>query len=1217
MTRNIRKILALLMTLTMLTGMMPAAALAEAIEAAREEVIAPEAVIEEIIEMPEEEPTEAPTEEPAEEPAEAPTEEPAEEPAEAPTEVPAEEPTKEPTEEPAPELTIEPTIEPTLEPGEILPEEPSGSLTEIPGGDPDPDPTSTPEPVPEVYLTLTGMDQITVGKSATYSARNEANAIVRAAQLSWTSSDTDIATVRAGVVTAKAVGTVTITASKGERSGSYEIEVLPRADSVVILMDGEELPNKHSHIANYTESKTLQLQAKTMPEEASDAVTWRSGNARVARVNGDGLVTFVGFGTATIAAVARDGSGKQASLNITVRRFATGITVTGRDYVASGKQLALRAAVSPANASVKTVDWSTSDENAAVINARGMLTAKAVEAPTAVTVTARAKDGSGIAGQHTLTVYPAATAVEILKEGEDAGASIIMDSALKELRLSARVLSEHAYQGVTWKSSDARVARISADGLLTVVRPGKAVISATANDGSGKRDLLTVTIRRFVNEIRISGSDFVASGRQLALRAAVYPANATLRTVTWTSSNPDAAVINARGILTARAVDVPTAVTVTATANDGSGIAGSHTLTVYPAVTAVEILKDEADAGRSLIIDTAAPEVQLSAKVLSEHAYQKIAWRSSNTRIVSVSADGLVTALRPGAATITATAQDGSGKRDSIAVTVRRFVTEIKVSGKEMLASGKQLALKAAVYPANATLRTFSWISSNPDVAVINARGIVTARAVEEPTPVTITAAARDGSEVVGVHTVWVYPAAASVEIQKDGQDAGKTAIIDFDNQPTLKLTAAIAPEKASQDVVWRSSDARVATVENGLVTAKKPGAVTITATANDGTGKRDAITVTVRRFVREITLSAPTAVIAPGRTAIIRAAIAPADATLKTLQWTSSDPSVATVNARGIVTAATGLNRITPVTITATAKDGSGVYGEAQVFVGKDGTVYRALLIGNTYPDTDNYLPGPDNDVRGMKKMLGRQVKTRYDVTIRENVTGSQMESAIYDAFENADANDVSLFYYSGHGSSDGSLVGIGGSYVSVDDLRSYLDKIPGTKIVLLDSCYSGAHINRSAYSRSAGAEEAVTKADLDEFNDAVISAFSAPGKTSFYSRGNLRSNGYYVITACSKREESQSVTFDGYEIPEEDCRYVGAFTFALCYGSGWDLVNETNCAFLADTNLVEGDSNGKIDFWEAYRYAYDLANRIAYQSAQYYCGEDFDNQYVLWSYK
>ena len=118
---------------------------------------------------------------------------------------------------------------------------------------------------------------------------------------------------------------------------------------------------------------------------------------------------------------------------------------------------------------------------------------------------------------------------------------------------------------------------------------------------------------------------------------------------------------------------------------------------------------------------------------------------------------------------------------------------------------------------------------------------------------------------------------------------------------------------------------------------------------------------------------------------------------------------------------------------------------------------MYRALLVGNTYPGESCALPGPDHDVKAMQTMLKSMKGTPYIVTpsINRNATGIQ--AAIASAFADAQPGDISLFYYSGHGTPQGALVGTGGTYLSVYGLRAALEKIPGTKIVLLDCCHSG----------------------------------------------------------------------------------------------------------------------------------------------------------------
>lgn len=148
---------------------------------------------------------------------------------------------------------------------------------------------------------------------------------------------------------------------------------------------------------------------------------------------------------------------------------------------------------------------------------------------------------------------------------------------------------------------------------------------------------------------------------------------------------------------------------------------------------------------------------------------------------------------------------------------------------------------------------------------------------------------------------------------------------IAFRATETIQLTATVGEDNAvNKDVIWKSSDENIATVdETGLVTAIAVGHAEITAKAADGSGIRDICAVTVNpTAVESITLSQTAATLKKNRELSLEAAILPATATVKELNWTSSDPTKATVDADGVVkTLLTG-----DVTITAAAKDDSGV---------------------------------------------------------------------------------------------------------------------------------------------------------------------------------------------------------------------------------------------------------------------------------------------------
>jgi hypothetical protein len=215
----------------------------------------------------------------------------------------------------------------------------------------------------------------------------------------------------------------------------------------------------------------------------------------------------------------------------------------------------------------------------------------------------------------------------------------------------------------------------------------------------------------------------------------------------------------------------------------------------------------------------------------------------------------------------------------------------------------------------------------------------------------------------------------------------------------------------------------------------------------------------------------------------------------------------------------------------------------------------------------------------------------TPYQISVRLDLTVPGIRSAITSTFAGATENDVSLFFYSGHGSSGGSIVGTDYYGLSPSNLRALLDTIPGTKIVILDSCHSGGMIGKG--SETGGSPAA--------FNSAVISAFSA------YNRGDndLASNGYIVLTASSGSQLSQSLG-DG-------TIYFGAFTYGVCYGSGYDEWYQESLGSLpADDNgdraitLKECHAEAQAQL----RWLQSMASSVDHD-AQYYG----DSNYVLWS--
>lgn len=244
-------------------------------------------------------------------------------------------------------------------------------------------------------------------------------------------------------------------------------------------------------------------------------------------------------------------------------------------------------------------------------------------------------------------------------------------------------------------------------------------------------------------------------GQTYQLKATASPSNATTKSVTWKSSNTKVVTVNSAGKLTAVGNG---SATITATAKDGSKKKVTCKVTVkiprVVKVSRVSLNKND------LALTSKGQSYQLSASVSPSNASNKsVKWTSGNPKVATVSSSGKVTAVANGNTTITATAADGSGKKDICAVTVNipkpadptptPTPSVVKVSSVSLNQSslsltkkGQTAQLSASVSPSNATNKSVTWSSSNNNVATVS-NGMVTAVGNGSAT---ITATAADGS---------------------------------------------------------------------------------------------------------------------------------------------------------------------------------------------------------------------------------------------------------------------------------------------------------------------------------------------------------------------------------------------------------------------------------------------------------------------------------------
>jgi uncharacterized protein YjdB len=222
-------------------------------------------------------------------------------------------------------------------------------------------------------------------------------------------------------------------------------------------------------------------------------------------------------------------------------------------------------------------------------------------------------------------------------------------------------------------------------------------------------------------------------GGTATLTATVEPNNATKQNVAWTSDNTAVATVNSEGVVTPVAAGTAN---ITATTEEG-GFTETCAVTVRIAVTGVSL-------NENMLALKVGDTETLTETVLPTDATNKVvAWSSSNAAVATVSSAGLVTAVAAGTANIIAATQDG-GFADTCAVTVSNIdVTGVSLnkSTLSLAVGGSTETLTAIIAPANATIQTVTWSSSDDAVATVSA-GVITAVAAGT---VAITVTTDDG----------------------------------------------------------------------------------------------------------------------------------------------------------------------------------------------------------------------------------------------------------------------------------------------------------------------------------------------------------------------------------------------------------------------------------------------------------------------------------------
>ncbi|MCL2538868.1 MAG: S8 family serine peptidase, partial [Oscillospiraceae bacterium] len=466
-------------------------------------------------------------------------------------------------------------------------------------------------------------------------------------------------------------------------------------------------------------------------------VNWTSSNAKIATVDGTGKVTAVGSGKVTITAKAVDGSGKSANTSINCVLPATAVLISGNSrQIAAKGSVTLKAATTPTKPTKTGVDWAVDSASAALgvsITTTGKLSIPAgVSSGHVVTVTATAKDGYGASGSVAIQVVAqkassvAITTIDAsgratLKSGKVSSVALFTlnppsvtdydriagGSGATVSTVNETFIDLDGYAGgniCVWQSNNLKVADVDEHGRVTAIGAGKATITCTASDGSGKKATCTVNVLIPASSVWVQGKNArseysdptLGFGKSLGMSAKhggaygkVSNTKVKWKKTVFRGSTPSSTLdkyvsVSSSGKLSAnkqllelwKKDDVNYWVEVTAEALDGSGVSGSVAVYLCPAATKIAFR-----AKTQNFYQYTSDYVYFT----SDSWYEDFIITSSNPKAVAVCAFQascvevgigtfrvpITTFARGGKATIKVVVNDGSGKSASTTINVK------------------------------------------------------------------------------------------------------------------------------------------------------------------------------------------------------------------------------------------------------------------------------------------------------------------------------------------------------------------------------------------------------------------------------------------------------------------------------------------------------------------------------------------------------------------
>lgn len=542
-------------------------------------------------------------------------------------------------------------------------------------------------------------------------------------------------------------------------------------------------------------------------------------------------------------------------------------------------------------------NYSSSDSTIATVSGRGVITALSKGS---VTITLTYQDTSNLYDPSVSNLNKTINVIVI--DGISLSSSAATIYVGGTIQLDA--LTSDPTRKIIWTSDDTSVATVD-EGVVTGVNEGTAIITASqVINGVTKTASCIINVQKTITGITIEPSNVTLNINEYAtLYAHVTPSALTSVSLKWVSTDEKVVKIVKAGKQEATIQGVSGGTAVIIAVNQNNVVVGSCKVTIKQKVTGITLNETELNVSQSL------RTIQLRATITPEYAdNKKILWKSTNTKVATVDANGTVTLVGAGSASIIATSEDNPLVTAICNITVGVPVTSITLDElTKTMYVGESTRLGYVITPTNASNKNITWSSTNSSVVSVDSTGLVTARA--EGIAVIIVKT-QDGS-IIRTSTITVKQKATGVAL--DVKD------VEINVGQTFTMPYTITPANATDlTLTWESTDTKVVTVDSkGKITGVSSGKAVIVV--KPSIGGAIYANVTVVQQPTEIQLNFEEKTIVVGEKFKLKASFIPSDSTVKGMKWSSSNTKVARVTAAGNVTGLKGGTAI----ITGKTEDG------------------------------------------------------------------------------------------------------------------------------------------------------------------------------------------------------------------------------------------------------------------------------------------------------